>query len=253
VLVWTFVMPLLFMFGRAFGAKWHTDVPHLFHKGIRKIFGIRVTFSGQLNETKPSIYVSNHISYLDIFVLGDIRAFFIAKSEVASWPVLGRFAKFQNTLFFERKAGRAKHQLETMQEHLRNANSLILFPEGTSTDGVHVEPFKSTLFESANISQTDESDESTQRVTIQPITIAYTHHDGQRMSQAMLDHYAWYMDMSFGSHAAALFPLKKVDVKVHYHPVCYLDQFETRKQCADHCQQMVAKKLAEFLEYEPVG
>lgn len=209
-----------------------------------EIFGLRVKFSGQQCHVRPVLFVGNHISYLDIFALGSIRAFFIAKSEVASWPLLGTYARFQNTLFFERKGGRAKAQIARMQAHLAKGESLVLFAEGTSTEGAHVEPFKSSLIEAANLP----SELSDRRVSIQPLTIAYTHQAGVRMDQVARDHYAWYGTMPFGSHAAALLSLSPVDVKVHFHPVCYLDQFESRKACADHCQQLVAAKLAEFIE-----
>ena len=234
-------MPLLFFAARFVRHPGHTELPHYFHRGMCWILGLHVTYSGEISRDKPTLYVSNHISYLDVFVLGDVRAYFIAKSEVAGWPVLGQYAKFQNTLFIERKAGTARQQLEVLKQHLLEGNSLILFPEGTSTDGAHVEPFKSSLFESVKLG------ESPPRVTIQPVTVTYTRYAGQKMDQTLRDYYAWYGTTPFGPHALNLLPLKKVDVKVHFHPVCYLEQFATRKQCADHCQKLVAEKMHQFL------
>jgi 1-acyl-sn-glycerol-3-phosphate acyltransferase len=220
----------------------YTKLVPLFHAGTCWILGIRSTISGEMSQAKPTLYVSNHISYVDIFVLGQIPAFFIAKSEVSGWPVFGKLAEFQNTLFIERNPRKAKAQLEILKGHLEKGNSLTFFPEGTSTNGAHVEQFKSTLFESANIRS------EFQRAAIQPVTIVYTHHNGQKIdNQAVRDHYAWYAKMPFLSHFLGLMPLKKVGVKVHYHPVCYIDDFETRKECADHCQRLVAAKMAEFL------
>ncbi|MEM7357763.1 MAG: lysophospholipid acyltransferase family protein [Pseudomonadota bacterium] len=240
LLVWIIVMPLVFFLFKLVGSAFHKEIPHFFHQGVQKILGLRVKYSGELHKEHPTLFVSNHISYLDVFVLGGIRAYFIAKSEVAGWPVLGQLARFQNTLFIERSAGKARQQLKIMQSHLREGNSLILFPEGTSTDGVHVEPFKSSLFEAANL------EESETRVSIQAITVAYTHQAGKKMNQEMRDYYAWYATMPFGPHFRNLFALQKVDVKVHFHPVCYLDQFESRKQCADHCELQVSNKLTQF-------
>lgn len=240
LLVWMIALPLLFMVLRLSRISGYASVPHVFHRGVRVILGLKLSVSGDMSASKPTLYVSNHISYLDVFALGDVPAFFIAKSEVSNWPILGSLAKFQNTLFIERRAGRTKHSLAVMQGHIRKGDSLILFPEGTSTDGVHVEPFKSSLFEAANI---DTNNNGSKRVPIQPITLAYTHQAGQKMNQAMLDHYAWYANMPFAPHFFKLFALKKVDVKVHFHPVCYLGDFETRKLCADHCQTIVAERL----------
>jgi 1-acyl-sn-glycerol-3-phosphate acyltransferase len=243
ILSWIVCMPVVFVIARVLRIPGHAKLIPLFHAGLCRILGIESVISGDLCDARPTLYVSNHCSYLDVFVLGFLPAFFIAKSEVASWPVLGRLAKLQNTLFVERKAGKAKHQLHAMQAHLAEGNSLTLFAEGTSTDGVHVAPFKSSLFAAASLG------ESAPRVAIQPITVAYTHYNGELIKeQAVRDHYAWYARMPFASHFLGLMPLKKVRAKIHLHPVCYLDEFETRKLCADHCQQMVAGKLDEFIQ-----
>jgi len=241
LVIWVVSMPLVFMLCSLFRVPRHTELPHVFHAGMRAIFGIRVQKLGNATETQPALYVSNHISYLDVIVLGGLKAFFIAKSEVANWPVFGQLARFQNTLFFERSAGKARHQLNAMQNHLKLGKRLTLFPEGTSTNGTHVVPFKSSLFEAANLG------DDYPRVAIQPITIAYTHHNDLAMNQAQRDHYAWYATMPFGAHFAKLFSLKKVDVKVVFHPVCYLDEFESRKECAEHCYKLVADTLDELM------
>ena len=235
------IMPALLMLGRLLRIPQHTQIVHVFHSMVCMVLGLKKKFSGEISQAAPCLYVSNHISYLDIFVLGGLRGHFIAKSEVANWPILGFMSRFQNTLFFERKTGKAREQLRVMQEHLGSAKRLILFPEGTSTDGRHVLPFKSSLFEAANLSN------SATRVAIQPITLAYTHYAGDKMTQAMRDNYAWYGTMPFAGHFFNLFNLKKVDVKVHFHPVCYLDDFATRKECADYCQQVVVAKLDELM------
>ena len=101
VVLWIILMPSLFIVMRALRIPAYRRLPHLFHAGMRKIFSIHVQTEGSATQRAPALYVSNHISYLDIIVLGDLRAFFIAKSEVAAWPVFGQLARFQNTLFFE--------------------------------------------------------------------------------------------------------------------------------------------------------
>jgi len=127
-----------------------------------------------------------------------------------------------------------------LQEYLHAGKSLILFPEGTSTDGTIVQPFKSSLFEAA----ADHADSNP--IPIQPVTVAYTHQNGQKMNQAMRDHYAWYATMPFLGHFLKLQILKKVDVKVHFHPVCYREQFESRKKCTEYCHSLIAKQLDNF-------
>ena len=234
---WILFMPLLFSLVRLTAYSGYKALPHYFHRGVQIILGLRVSYSGEQSTYQPSLFVCNHISYLDVFVLGEIRAYFIAKSEVANWPVLGVLARFQNTLFFARDKAQARQQLATMQEHLSQHKSLILFAEGTSTEGTHVEPFKSSLFAAANLTS------GSPRVAIQPITVAYTHQAGRKMNQKTRDFYAWYARMPFWPHFKTLFTLQNVSVKVHFHPVCYLDDFKTRKLCAQYCQKLVAEKL----------
>ena len=233
-------MPLLFSSVRLTGFSGYKALPHYFHRGVQIILGLRVTFSGEQSGFKPTLFVSNHISYLDVFVLGEIRAYFIAKSEVANWPVLGVLARFQNTLFFARDKAKARQQLAIMQDHLAQNKNLILFAEGTSTEGTHVEPFKSSLFAAADIASVSLP------VAIQPITVAYTHQVGRKMDQSTRDYYAWYARMPFWPHFKTLFTLRYVSVKVHFHPVCYLEQFKSRKLCAQHCRNLVAEKLDFF-------
>ena len=242
LVIWLTVLPVLFFTAKLFKIESRKKLPHIFHHGLCFILGLKREFSGQLSTHRPSLYVSNHISYIDVFVLGGLPAYFIAKSEVANWPILGPLSRFQNTLFVERKAGKARSQLELLKTHLRQGNSLTLFPEGTSTDGAHVEPFKSSLFEAANLG------DDSMKVAIQPVTVAYTHYNNEKIEQqSVRDNYAWYGKMPFAGHFFNLFSLKKAGVKIHYHPVCYIDEFESRKQCADHCQALVAKKLEELI------
>ena len=239
---WILLSVIAYCFARLFRRDYMALV-HNFHVGLCRIIGIRFTVSGEQSRDESVLYVSNHVSYLDIFVMGFIRAYFIAKSEVASWPILGPLARFQNTLFFERKAGKSRAQLNVMQEHLQSGKSLTLFAEGTSTNGAEVKAFKSSLFEAAN------SENAEVRVAIQPITMVYTHYNGRPMDQALRDNYAWYATMPFTGHFFNVLSItKKVDAKVHFHQVCYLDEFESRKQCADHCQSLVAAKMASLLD-----
>ena len=108
-----------------------------------------------------------------------------------------------------------------------------------------MESFKSSLFEAANLS---DMGDDLKKVAIQPITVAYTHYNNEKIvDQSVRDNYAWYAKMPFAPHFFNLFSLKKAGVKIHYHPVCYLEDFDSRKQCADHCQALVASKLDEFV------
>ena len=242
IILWMLMSMVVYCFARLFRQDYMALV-HNFHRGVCRIIGIRLTVSGEQAKQSSVLYVSNHVSYLDIFVMGFIRAYFIAKSEVASWPIFGPLARFQNTLFFERNAGKSRSQLNVMQQHLQSGKSLTLFAEGTSTNGAEVKPFKSSLFEAAN------SESAKNRVAIQPITIVYTHYNGQLMDQQARDNYAWYATMPFTAHFLKVLSITKiVDAKLHFHTVCYLDDFASRKECANHCQSLVAEKMAQLLK-----
>jgi len=212
----------------------------VFHRGCCWIFGLKCRVVGSASKHKPSLYLSNHISYLDIFVLGGlVSGFFVAKSEVAGWPILGALAKVQNTLFIERNSKKIRGHLQMMAGHFSSRNNLILFPEGTSTEGEHVEPFKSSLFQSIEASETD--------VCIQPITIAYTRCNDKVMTREIRDQYAWYADMPFASHFFNVMTLGRAEVEVVFHEPVLLNQFATRKECALHCYQQVADELQSLL------
>ena len=114
-------------------ARW---LPQFFHRQWCRIFGIHGHVQGQISLHRPTLFVANHISYLDIIVLSSILdASFIAKSEIADWPILGRLSRLQRTLFLEWRRPRAANQRDAISERLGAGDSLSLFPEGTSNDG----------------------------------------------------------------------------------------------------------------------
>ncbi len=205
-----------------------------FHRGVARLFNLECVYEGVPCTDRPVLYVSNHISYLDVFLLGSmVPGSFIAKSEVAGWPVFGKLATLQNTLFFERNTRRAAGQVKQMQDHLLNRSNLILFPEGTSTPGTHVEPFRSSLFQAAELDG----------LLIQPVTVAYTHYRGERMNQTQRDYYAWYIPMPFLSHFANGLGLGRCRARLVFHAPVSLSQFESRKACAKYCEDTVRQGL----------
>jgi 1-acyl-sn-glycerol-3-phosphate acyltransferase len=204
--------------------------------------GLKLEVRGDLSLARPTLFISNHISYTDIFVLGGIApGNFIAKSEVAGWPVLGNLARIQDTLFFERKGRHARSQVNVMRTHMTNGGNLILFPEGTSTEGTHVEPFKSSLFSATDL-------ESKQQALIQPVTISYTRYQGEPMSQDIREYYAWYGTTPFSPHFFEMLGMHSARVELIFHPPVKLNEFESRKSCAEYCQQLISKSLTATLD-----
>lgn len=112
------------------------------------IMGLRRAVIGTPMRHRGAV-VANHTSWLDIFSLNAAqRIYFVSKSEVASWPGIGWLAKATGTLFIERNPKHARKQTEVFQRRLLDNHRLLFFPEGTSTDGLQVLPFKTTLFQS---------------------------------------------------------------------------------------------------------
>lgn len=239
-LLWLAIILPVFFFYQLVNRKNLSQFYLFFHRGVCRIFSIRCHIQGEISTYRPTLFLANHVSYLDVIILGGyLPGHFIAKSDVAHWPVLGFLASLQNTLFFERRGQRVKEQLEIMAKHFDEKKNLILFPEGTSTAGNSIHPFKSSLLHSVEIAK--------EEVQIQPVTIAYTHHKNKKMDQNVRDCFAWYGTMPFGSHFLCAAGMGRADVTLIFHPPVSLSDFEMRKNCASYCQEQVDKGLRAVL------
>lgn len=206
--------------------------PHLVQfvcRGALLILGLRFKATGT-PMTGPGAVVANHSSWLDIFALNAFkRVYFVSKSEVARWPGIGWLARATGTVFIERNPARAKEQTAVFEARLLAGHKLLFFPEGTSTDGLQVLPFKTTLFQSF-FAQNIKS-----KILIQPVTVLYHAPEGY-------DHrfYGWWGDMAFGTHlVATLAPARQGRVEVFYHTPLPVAEFENRKALALACETQV--------------
>lgn len=203
------------------------------HRWICKISGLNVSVVGEMETGQHIMFVCNHVSYIDIPVLGKtINGYFVAKSEVRQWPVFGFLAELNRTVFIERRGRKAAEQRSQLADILGNGKNLILFPEGTSSDGSKVLPFKSTLFDAA-FSLSDESDLN---IKVQPVSIAYKNFKGQKMTNARRDHYAWYGDMTLAGHFWHWLGLGNIEVEISFHRSTTPHEFEDRKKMAKYCE-----------------
>src|SRR5438094_6465579 len=171
-LTFTLVLMPVQAFGLAFRRPWTASFPRFYHRWCCRILGLRVRRIGQPTSGRPVLFAANHISYLDITVLGSLLpASFIAKREVRRWPLFGWLARLQRSVFIDRQVRSTKEQREAIAGRLAAREALILFPEGTSGDGNRILPFKSALFSVADHAATGP-------VAVQPVSIAYTRLDG---------------------------------------------------------------------------
>lgn len=129
--------------------------------------GIRIVVSGQPVLTGPVLWVANHVSWIDIFVVNSVRATaFIAKSEIRSWPLIGWLAGGAGTIFIERGQRHAIQAVgQAVTARFEQGAAVGLFPEGTTSEGDTVRPFHASLFEPARAAD----------VPIQPVVLRFLH------------------------------------------------------------------------------
>ena len=219
----------------------------LWHHGVNcRIAGFRVEVRGAPRQEHPTLFVCNHMSYFDIPVIGAlVDGCFVAKAEVKTWPVIGIMAKLQRSVFIERVARRAVEHRNELVERLEGGDNLILFPEGTSSDGNGVLPFKSSLFAIA------QSKVAGQPVVVQPVSIAYTKLDGMPLGRYLRPFFAWYGDMDLASHLWQALALGRCTVVVEFHPPVTIDDFGSRKALSEHCQRVATEGVAAAISDRP--
>jgi len=214
----------------------------LWHRAMCRIVGIEVRVKGQVEHKGPVLYVSNHISWLDIIVLGGRlpNASFVAKSEMASWGFLGTLCSLHKTIFVNReRRSQAKRQAGELASRVREGHSLILFPEGTSTDGVKVVRFKSSLFSVAELA--DEA--SDHHLLIQPITLAFTELNGMPIVRSKKPLVAWLGDVELFDHLRQFLGLARTVATIEFHkPITYAEA-GCRKELALYCESVVREGL----------
>ncbi len=213
-------------------------IPQAWHKGVCRILGLNVEIVGTPYTDNQTIYISNHISDLDIPVIGSIlRASFVAKAEVASWPVLGFLAKVQQTAFISRSSRDAVKVKNALDAMLSEGKSLILFPEGTSSGGETVMPFKSSLF-----SLVLQERPNAAPLHIQPFTLQVIETNGRKaLTQADRDYYAYYGDIKLIPHLGGFIRGSGATIRLTFHPPLTLKGSESRKDLAALTHQAVIR------------
>jgi len=216
-------------------------LPMLYHRLVLRLLGIRLRLHGEPTAARPTLFVPNHASSLDIPVLGAVlHGSFVAKAEIAGWPGFGLLAKLQRSIFVDRKAGSVNRHRNEMTERLQAGGNVILFPEGTSSDGNRILPFKSALFSAAEVMTPDG-----RPVTVQAVTVACTEVEGLPSGRAgRRDVYGWFGDMELVPHLWGVLRRSSLTVEIEFHPPTALAAHGSRKALADHCWRQVAGGFA---------
>jgi 1-acyl-sn-glycerol-3-phosphate acyltransferase len=211
------------------------DMPRLWHKAVSRALGVRTRLLGE-PASGAVLYVANHLSWLDIPVLGSrLKGSFVAKAEVGDMGVVGFLAEMQDTIYVDRsQRSRSAAQAGAIQERLAAGDNVILFPEGTSNDGVRILPFKSTLFSVVE-------GEGSEAFRIQPVTLAYTRLNGLPLTRNRLIELAWIGDMALAPHAFDCMRLGRIDARILCHRPVRRADFADRKALARHCQNVITE------------
>jgi 1-acyl-sn-glycerol-3-phosphate acyltransferase len=237
--VWTLPLMALQVVLLATDSRHAMRLPMIYHRVCCRILGFRVGVFGTPSRRRPTLFVANHASYTDITILGAlIEGSFVAKSEISKWPFFGWLAKLQRTVFVDRRIRTTAKQRGDLGARLEAGDNLILFPEGTSNDGIRVRPFKSALLSVAERTHRGEP------VAVQPVTVAYTRLDGMPIGRLDRPVFAWYGDMDLMPHMWHLLGRGTIAVEVEFHPVVTLGDFASRKALTEHCQRVIAAGLA---------
>ena len=200
---------------------------------LLKIFNLELSVLGAgLIGNTPHLIAANHISWLDIHVINACKPIrFVAKSEVERWPIFGWMAKQLGTVFIQRDSSRHARQVVIQMASVLKAESICIFPEGTSTIGEVVLPFKPNLFESAILAQ----------VPVYPLAIRYlsTKTGGRSESPAFIG------DMGLLESMSNIIKNRSLAVQITILPVYPDDQNSAldRKKLAVYCQKSISKTL----------
>jgi 1-acyl-sn-glycerol-3-phosphate acyltransferase len=212
---------------------------------------LRVRVVGEPVRNRAVLFISNHVSWADILVIGSIVPIaYVSKSEIGNWPLVGTAAKSQRTIFVDRsRRQQTGDAIADIVERLASGTSVVLFAEGTSSDGNRVLPFRSALIGAVK----EASARSEHGILIQPMSICYTALNGIPMGRQHRPTVAWYGDLDFMPHISAFINRGAVDAVVTYGEPIKADAASDRKVMTKTLQNAVRQMTAATLlgRYNP--
>jgi 1-acyl-sn-glycerol-3-phosphate acyltransferase len=210
---------------------------------LRRILNIKVTVIGDVGELERGghVIISNHLGYVDGFVLGSIfSVVFVSKREVKKWPVIGQWTTLCGTIFINRqRKDQVPSVVEEISRKLREEANILLFPEGSATNGERMLPFQTAPLAAP----------LRNRSIIVPVTLTYKSVNDKPVSEANRDLIYCYGDMDFVPHFWKLLSLRSVEVIVTVQPKIecfrYEDNSAGRKKLAIDCYNRVLGRPVE--------
>jgi 1-acyl-sn-glycerol-3-phosphate acyltransferase len=215
------------------------SLPVWFHRTVLKILNIKVEVVGAPSgRERPLLFVSNHVSWLDIIVLGSTGPLvFIAKAEIANWPLFGTFARMQRSIFVDRNRRHGTGQVnQSIAKMLSGGDPVVLFGEGTSSDGNRVLQFRSALLGGLR-----DAMEENGRGFVQPVSIAYRKFHGIPMGRQNREIAAWYGDMDLVPHLLRVLKSGAIDVTLAFGKVMEVAHEDDRKTLSRNVESAVRR------------
>lgn len=237
---WTVSLTFLLFLAHVFIRSKKAWVLKKYHGGVCKIFQITIKTHGKISDKPKTIYVANHASYLDIPILGStLEGQFVAKSDVAKWPVIGHLARLQNTIYIERRPSQARKQVAQLGQSLKPGGNLIIFPEGTNTLGDEVKPFKASLFGDSVMAQ---------HPWVQPVAVVYSMPDGTDFNATQRPIFGWPIEAPFGSHCWNFLQQQGMRVDITFHDPFPCKAGTDRKEILNAAQALVKKSVLKAIQ-----
>jgi 1-acyl-sn-glycerol-3-phosphate acyltransferase len=252
VLAWT--IPAMLIQATCLVLPGHAKVvfARLYWATFARLIGIRVRVIGtaaKRSAGRPVVFVSNHSSWVDIPVIGGVLdGCFVAKGDVAAWPVIGTIARLGRSVFVSRSRASTGKERDTMRAALKAGDNLILFPEGTSSDGSRVLPFRTSFFA---LAEAKAGEGAAELPLIQPVSVVYDRLGGLPVGRASRPVFAWYGDMDIASHFWRLTQHIGLRATVLLHTPLDPAGFEDRKALSQAVWQIVADGASTLRQNRP--
>jgi 1-acyl-sn-glycerol-3-phosphate acyltransferase len=218
--------------------SWRDWVVRRAYRGILFIIGISLQVRGSLSNVRPLLVVSNHVSYLDVVIMGSVFSFrFTPKKDIASWPVISSICRLTGCVFIDRRPEKFREAMEQVRQSLQEKQVISLFPEATTGNGVTTLPFRTGFFHLA------EGEIAGSPLMVQPVAVIYTHIRRLPIGVSQWPDIAWYGDMKLVPHLWGLLGVGRVNAVLDFLPPTTLSPHGDRKRLAAHCHYAVTEAI----------
>lgn len=245
VLAWTLPAMLIQAFLLRLPGRGKEKFARFYWRGVAGVLGLHLTIHGELAKARPAVFIANHCSWIDIIALGSVLpGCFVAKAAIAKWPFISWVAKLGRTVFVSRGKATLERERAGLEARLAAGDNIILFPEGTTSDGMRILRFQSSFLAIA---------EAPARPVIQLVTIVYDGLDGLPVLRRDRPLISWYGDMDLASHYPGIGRRRSFHATVILDPEIPAGSFPNRKALSAALETRLAANAAALRQGRPVA